>query len=71
MDNPEMRRNRILGVFIFAAILVGASGLVLVTQRPEFASVRTVDALQLVASGMCFGVALVALVAVIRGRRCD
>jgi hypothetical protein len=37
--------------------------------RPRFASFHNVDVLQLLASGMCFGVALAALIALLRGPR--
>jgi hypothetical protein len=37
--------------------------------RPSFQSIRPVDAVQLIATGMCFGVALVTLVMFLRGTR--
>lgn len=43
---------------IFILILFGCVGLFAVMQRPRFQAYHTVDVLQLVVSGMCFGVAL-------------
>jgi hypothetical protein len=39
------------------------------TQRERFSSFHTVDVLQLLATGMCLGIALAALFALLRGRR--
>jgi hypothetical protein len=54
---------------IFIPIVVGCSGLFSLMQRPRFQAYHTVDVLQLVVSGMCFGVALVWIVIVVRGSR--
>jgi hypothetical protein len=48
------------------AIIIGISALMTVVSRPRFSEYRTVDVLELVTSGMCFGVALATL---LRGRR--
>lgn len=64
-----MRRGKALGSAIFVPVLIGVIGLVNLTHHPRFAAFHTVDALQLIASGMCFGVALSALFALIRGER--
>jgi hypothetical protein len=55
---------------IFPAILLlfGVLGVFNVLEMPRSAGLRTVEAVQLVASGMCFGVALVWLVARLRGK---
>ena len=50
------------------SLAAGVVGFFTVSSRPGFSAMRSVDVLQLVASGMCFGVALVALVVFIRGK---
>jgi hypothetical protein len=52
---------------ILGLIVVGCIGLFLLTLRPRFQAYHTVDVLQLVASGMCFGVALARIAMVARG----
>ncbi|MBZ5554614.1 MAG: hypothetical protein LAO21_18000 [Acidobacteriia bacterium] len=47
-------------------LLIGLIGLFNLMQRPRFASFHTVDVLQLIASGMCFGVALAGVFALLR-----
>lgn len=42
-------------------IIIGAIGLTFVTRNPRFANFHAVDVLQLLASGMCFGVAIALL----------
>ena len=54
---------------VLAPSVVGFIGLWNLMQRPYFASFHTVDVLQLIASGMCFGVALSAIFALLRGPR--
>ena len=44
------------------AVVMGAIALTNVMRNPRWESIHTVDALQLVAAGMCFGVALAAFV---------
>lgn len=39
-------------------LLVGFIGIMALAQRPRFQTYHNVDVLQLVASGMCFGMAL-------------
>jgi hypothetical protein len=59
------RRRRLAAVFIPA--MVGLVGLFSLIERPRFQTFHTVDVLQLLASGMCFGIALVGLLRVFRG----
>ena len=42
-------------------ILVGSIGFLQISRQTRFAAFHTVDVLQLLASGMCFGVALAAI----------
>ncbi|MGC1660712.1 MAG: hypothetical protein WA737_11940 [Candidatus Acidiferrales bacterium] len=52
----------------FIVLLVGLIGLFSLIERPRFEMYRTVDVLQLIASGMCFGVALILLMIRFRGQ---
>ena len=56
---------------IVAPLVVGLIGFFTLLQRPRFADIHTVDVVQLLASGMCFGVALAALVFWLRNRTAD
>ena len=48
---------------ILVLVIVGLIGVFSLTERPRFQGYHTVDVVQLVASGMCFGVALARLLA--------
>ncbi len=50
-----------LRVRALVVIIIGLIGLVSLMQRPRFQTYHTVDVLQLLASGMCFGLGLVYL----------
>ena len=63
-----MRDKRILPAILFP-VIIGLIGFFNLTQRERFSSFHTVDVLQLLATGMCFGIALAALFALLRGRR--
>ncbi|MGC1910488.1 MAG: hypothetical protein WA660_01530 [Candidatus Acidiferrales bacterium] len=52
----------------FIVLCIGLIGLFNLTQRPRFEMYRTVDVLQLIASGMSFGVALILLMIRFRGQ---
>ena len=53
-----MAKKRNIATSVIGLILIGSIGLINLTQRPRFANFHTVDVLQLVATGMCYGVAL-------------
>ena len=65
------RKRPLFAVLILPAILVivGFAGLNRVMQSPNFAIYRTVDVVQLLGSGVCFGVAMVLIIIVLRGVR--
>ena len=63
MDPPRRRR---LASIVFPAV-VGLTALLTVIGRPRFQTYRTVDVLELVASGLCFGIAFIGLVRLFRG----
>jgi hypothetical protein len=52
-------------------ILIGLIGLMPVLRNPRFEMYHAVDVLQLLASGMCFGVALSAIVGLLRNKARD
>ncbi len=54
---------------VFILIVVGLIGVFSLTTRPRFQAFHTVDVLQLIVSGMCFGVALARLLSAVRGGR--
>jgi len=54
---------------VVVPLIVGLLGLMNLMNRPRFASYHNVDVLQLLVSGMCFGVALAMLIALLRGPR--
>jgi hypothetical protein len=49
-------------VFPVGLVLAGILGIFELIERPRFQSYHAVDVVQLVASGMCFGAALVLIV---------
>jgi hypothetical protein len=58
-------------VVIWIILLMTAfTGVYQVTQRPSFATYRTVDVVQLLGCGVCFGAAMVGLIiGVVRSRQ--
>ena len=50
-------------------LLFGLMSLTNVLTRPSMQAVRTVDEVQLLATGMCFGAALVTFIGFLRDRR--
>jgi len=65
MEQP--RRKSVVSV-IAVALVIGIVGLSTVAGRPRFATYRTVDVIELLASGMCFGIALAGLLRALRPR---
>ena len=61
----QTRRRSVAKILI--PVIVGLSGLFSLINRPRFQTYHTVDVLQLLASGMCFGIALVWLLLAFRG----
>jgi len=59
MEQPP--RKNVISV-ITISLVVGIVGLTTVAGRPRFSGYATVDMLQLLASGMCFGIAFVGIV---------
>jgi hypothetical protein len=59
MEQPP--RKNVISV-ITISLVAGIVGLTTVAGRPRFSGYATVDVLQLLASGMCFGIAFVGIV---------
>ena len=60
------RKRRPIVVFLIP-LMVGLAGFYRVTQSPSFESYRTVDIVQLLGSGVCFGVTMIGLIFTLRG----
>jgi hypothetical protein len=56
------------GVFPGAALFIGVIGLFDLVEKPRFQTYHTVDVVQLIASGMCFGIALMWLITRLRDK---
>jgi hypothetical protein len=63
-----MSSRRKLVAPLFVPLLIGLIGFANVARSPRFETFHTVDVLQLIATGMCFGVTLYTLVIFLRGR---
>ena len=63
----KSQRKRIFAS-VFVPAFVGLTGLFALIARPRFQTFHTVDVVQLLVTGMCFGVTLVGLVRMMRGR---
>jgi hypothetical protein len=59
-------KRKLLVPVVFVPILIGGIGFFNLTRNPRFQAIHTVDVVQLLGSGMCFGVALVGLFAIFR-----
>jgi hypothetical protein len=68
-QEARMFSRKSLTSAIAVPLIVGLIGLMHLMQQPRFATFRNVDVVQLLGSGMCFGVALVAALALLRGAR--
>jgi hypothetical protein len=64
-----MANRKTLGSAVFIPVLMGSIGLMNIMHKQRFELFHAVDVLQLIASGMCYGVALAALIALLRGQR--
>ena len=63
----EQPRRKSAASAIEIALVVGIIALTTVSSRPRFSGYATVDVLQLLASGMCFGISFVGIVRALRG----
>lgn len=72
MDNlkrqPMNNLKRIPRVF-FVLTIFGILNLLAMLSRPTWADIRGVDAVRLIATGMCFGAAIVAFAVYVRERQ--
>jgi hypothetical protein len=61
------RKSLVSAVLI--SMIVGSAGMAHLMSQPRFAAYRSVDVVQMTGSGMCFGVALFALIVLLRTPR--
>jgi hypothetical protein len=52
------KRSKAIFSSIAVPVIVGSIGFINLTNRPRFQAFHTVDVIQLLATGMCYGVAL-------------
>ena len=64
-----MFHRKSLASAVIIPLIVGVAGMARLISQPGFAAIRAVDVVQLTGSGMCFGVALFALIALFRTPR--
>ena len=64
-----MPNRKFLGSAVAIPVIIGSIGLTNLMRQPRFESFHTVDVLQLLASGICYGVALAAAFSLLRGPR--
>lgn len=60
------RRKGGLAATVFVLIMIGSIGFFNLTRHPRFQTFHTVDVLQLIATGMCYGVALAGIIEFLR-----
>jgi hypothetical protein len=65
----SMFRRKVLGSAVFVPLIIGSVGLMNLMHQPRFETYRTVDVVQLLGTGLCYGVALVALIMLLCGPR--
>lgn len=68
-NNLPMFKRKSLISAVMVPLVVGVAGLTHLMSQPRFAAYRSVDVVQMTGSGMCFGVALFALIVLLRMRR--
>jgi hypothetical protein len=57
------------GTAVFIGVSFGAISLISMAARTRFEAIRALDVVQLIGAGMCFGVALVGIVIILRKRQ--
>jgi hypothetical protein len=60
-------RRRFVRIFL-VLLVFGLASFIRMLGKPSFETIRTVDVVQLVGTGMCFGAAIVSLVLFLRSR---
>ncbi|HEV2305996.1 MAG TPA: hypothetical protein VGR93_10785 [Candidatus Acidoferrales bacterium] len=60
------KRARNAATAILVPVVIGSIGFFNLTQRSRFQVFHTVDVLQLLATGMCYGIALAAIFVLLR-----
>ena len=62
-------RYRHVATGLFLPLFIGLAGFFDLTQKPRFANIHSVDVIQLLACGMCLGIALTAFIEFLRAPR--
>jgi len=65
----HMFKRRALLPAVLCPFAVGLAGLAHLMSQPRFAAYRTVDVVQMTGSGACFGIALMALIIMLKLKR--
>lgn len=60
------KKKGALGASVAVLIVVGSIGFLNLTQRSRFQAFHKVDVLQLLATGMCYGIALAGIFSLVR-----
>jgi hypothetical protein len=69
MDADQRRQSRRQLAPVWVPLLFGLLSLFNMVGKPSLATIRGVDIVQLIATGMCFGVALATLIVFVRRPR--
>lgn len=65
------RKKGALGASIFVLLLIGSIGFLNLSRQARFQAFHTVDIIQLLATGMCYGVALAGIFSLVRGKAAE
>lgn len=65
------RKKGTLGASVGVLTLIGSIGFLNLSHHPRFQAFHTVDVLQLLATGMCYGIALAGILSLIRGKTAE
>lgn len=66
---PRPRRSLFSSILVL--IVIGSAGFLNLSNRPRFQAFHAVDVVQLLATGMCYGVALAGIFALLRKPRAE
>lgn len=65
------RKKGALGASVLVLILIGSIGFVNLSHQARFQAFHTVDVIQLLGTGMCYGVALAGILSLVRGKAAE
>lgn len=61
-----LKRKRSVSASVFVLLIIGSIGFFDLMEKPRFQAFHSVDVLQLIATGMCYGMALAGIIALLR-----